>query len=618
MDDFHDDHAHHNDKGDEAGRSGHSASGTEPSISSPNGQVPSMVFRIQGQSRPEPEDWMNRFLNELPEGYAFDASRNRVVEEATGKLVCAPLLISALIKAPSGGDWHALIEFRDHDGQMQELVICSGDFEKSFREVTKRLAKDGFAIASSVAFSRYIRAQRARDRGFVLSQSGYADLGNGTSVFVERNGNILHAASAELPVVRAVGCHGKCPEAGSLAAWQREVARPAIGNPAIIFALSTALTAPLLACAKAEPIGVNFFGTTSSGKSTLLRVMASVDRDPAHLTSWNATETAIELMARYARDGLLILDEFPSHPDRWHIKALMSLGNGTGKARGNLTRDLEQGHSTRTVTASSAESSTRRFLRDAGFTPPDGMSVRMIDIPVRRWSHGVFETLHHHPDGRSFSAALTDAAVRSHGHAGPAFICWIMQHETKLRTKIGLLVKTFFDRITAGLGLSEIPGDVGRVLNAFSLISVAGELAILAGILPWKPGTAEQAVILMARIWFADRNGEVSDRTRGIAARIHAARDTFADFENAVGARETDTGWRTADWYHVLPAAFERFAGEHPQSAARDLEADGILRRGSEANCLLSRISVPGLRERKRVYSLRRTAILDALGLSED
>lgn len=70
----------------------------------------------------------------------------------------------------------------------------------------------------------------------------------------------------------------------------------------------------------------------------------------------------------------------------------MSLGNATGRSRGGLKLALNSGKETRCVIASSAEKSVRQFMRDVGITPPDGLSVRMIDIPVRRWTFGVLRS----------------------------------------------------------------------------------------------------------------------------------------------------------------------------------------------------------------------------------
>lgn len=229
-----------------------------------------------------------------------------------------------------------------------------------------------------------------------------------------------------------------------------------------------------------------------------------------------------------------------------------------------------------------------------------------------------FEELHGRPDGRAFSSAMTTAAAKNHGTAGSAFIGWILRQDAQLRESLGALIAQFFAEMTARLKLDDVPGDVGRVLDALALIGIAGELAIGAEVFPMPMGSAKASAVDIARVWLAGRNGDVSDRSRQIAERLYADRRSFIDLDASPESSTTETGWKTADFFHVLPTAFDRFAGAHPQTAARDLEADGLLRRGTEANCLLSRITVRGLRERMRVYSLRRRALLDALGLAED
>lgn len=620
MDDFHDDDAHHDNKDeddqDSHGDDGHGSRTLVPVSQAP---VPSLTFRIGAADSTPGDVWIARVIEDLPEGFCFDERRDLIIDGETDWAICGPLRVAARLSDVTGTAWHLVLEFRDPEGNIQEVIHSAGTLAASAKEIACSLANGGLVLCgTAAALGRFIRAARPQAIGTVLMQPGHARLRDGTPVYADRTGAVLRHPTAAGQLIRTVGLSDKTGKAGSLQSWQNEVAALAMGNPILIVALAAAFAGPLLSFAKAAPIGLNFYGATSSGKSTALRVMASVYDDPTTLQTWNATRTAIELMAREANDSLMILDEFPSRPERWHVETLMTLGNGVGRSRSDLSLSLKRAVGIRTVLASAAEKSVRQFLREAGISPPDGMAVRMIDIPVRRWTHGLFEDLHGHSDARMFSMALCDAAARNHGLAGTAFISSLLLHDAFLRKKLGPSITSSYNSLVGQLQLAEVPAEVGRVLHAFALINIAAILAIHVGILPWQKEAVREAIVDVARVWLADWNGEVSQRSRLIAERIHADHNSFIEFGAPGGSPETDTGWRTPDWYHVLPAAFDRYAGAQPQNAARDLEADGILRRGTEANCLLSRITVPGLRARKRVYCLRRAAILDALGLAGD
>lgn len=547
MDDFHDDEAHHeNQDQDNDNHEKDPGQRGQVAIPAPKGSDPSNTFRMGEAPGADPVDWESLMVADLPEGYGYNAVKGRIYDLETGKVLCGPLRVAFRLCNLSGQNWHYGLEFINHGGQRQEVIIEAGQIEKSIKDVACLLASRGFALLGTAnSLGRFIRSATPKTIGLILLQPGHAQLLEGLPIYATRHGEILRTEGSQGFVIRTTNFSAQPSVAGTLQSWQTEVASLAIGNPALIFALATALTGPLLTYAEADSIGLNLYSVTSSGKSTAFKMMGSAHEDPRVLNNWRATPTATELMAAEAKDGLLILDEFPSQPERWHVETIMMMGNGTGKTRGNVILTLNRAKQSRVVIASTAENSIRHYMNEAGLNPPDGLSVRMIDIPVRRWTHGVFEDLHGHDDGRTFSIAICNAVARNHGTAGPAFIRWILKHDTELRAEIGTLISLAFDELVQRVGLATVPDDVGRVLNAFSLISVAGELAIRAGVLPFKAGTSRAAVVDIAKIWLASRNGEVSKRCREIAERVHAKRDAFVDLGAPGTFAETETGWKT-------------------------------------------------------------------------
>ena len=98
-----------------------------------------------------------------------------------------------------------------------------------------------------------------------------------------------------------------------------------------LYAASNAVTRayrPLLEPLGEENFGFHVEGGSSIGKTTLLRVAASVWGAP--IQSWRTTDNAAEGLARAANDGLLILDEL-SQVDGTAADAMAyMLGNGVG------------------------------------------------------------------------------------------------------------------------------------------------------------------------------------------------------------------------------------------------------------------------------------------------
>jgi putative DNA primase/helicase len=550
----------------------------------------------------------------LPQRYCYLEPTRQIFDIIGEKVVCGLLRVVAHLHDTEGDNWHYLIEFADRTGTVKEILISAEELDLHANALSHRLVRKGFPLfASASALSTLVRHWDRHGMGTIITQPGWARLADGSLVFADATGDVIYDPQFRRPLARAVTHAGPRQVAGTLSGWQDGVATLAVGNPALVFALSLAVAAPLLDLANAAPIGVNFYARTSSGKSTALKVMTSVYSNPGKLGSWNATRTALEISAMQANDGLLALDEFPSRPEPWRVSALMALGNGVGWARSNLALTLTQAHRWRTVVASSAERSIRHFMNAAGIQLPEGASVRMIDVPVRRWTYGLFADLHGHSNGQIFSEVLAKNAAEHHGHAGRTFMRWIIRHEASLRNDLPARVRAAEDKIREHLSQDAPASEIGRVLHALALVAVAGEYATECDVLPWPAGTAIAAVCRIAELWISRRDGEMPDSTRDLLEKIRANLAAFCDLDRRGNALASAIGWKKGDWIYILPDTLASLSGRSAQAAARDLEVEGVLERGSEKNCLLHRFTAPGKGGRRRVYRLRLSAIDELL-----
>lgn len=99
---------------------------------------------------------------------------------------------------------------------------------------------------------------------------------------------------------------------GTLEDWQKNVAIPCLGNPLLELAIAFAFTGPLLEPCGLEGGGLHFFGPSSCGKTTALKVAGSVcggGGKYGYIRQWRATDNALEGTAATHCDNLLCLDE---------------------------------------------------------------------------------------------------------------------------------------------------------------------------------------------------------------------------------------------------------------------------------------------------------------------
>jgi len=170
-----------------------------------------------------------------------------------------------------------------------------------------------------------------------------------------------------------------------------------------------ALAATLLEPLAAANFAVHLTGDSSRGKTSMLKIAASVFGDPNNdqwLGSWNTTGVASELRASVLNDLPQCYDEVGSGDAQSLERSLYMLINGGGRARGKADLSLRETLSWRTVLLSTGE----RELAD--HNTMTGAQVRVIQLPVR-----TFGTL----DARAIDD-LRESCIAESGMFGRAWV----------------------------------------------------------------------------------------------------------------------------------------------------------------------------------------------------
>jgi len=142
------------------------------------------------------------------------------------------------------------------------------------------------------------------------------------------------------------------------------------------------LSAPLLRKLGAPNYGYNLFGDSSTGKTSMIKIAASVYGDPASeqwVASWNATAVAMELRAATLTDLPLVFDEVGAGDSKVIERAIYMLINGAGKARGDRSLKVRKTPSWHCPVLSSGE---HEVVDDRANT---GAQVRMLQYRVSRF-----------------------------------------------------------------------------------------------------------------------------------------------------------------------------------------------------------------------------------------
>lgn len=566
---------------------------------------------------PDVEAFLKELCLGLPRDYGLTRERDAIWDCIHGTLVCGPLRVVSFPRRTDHTGWSVEVEFLDRDGKLQrstfaqiELVTRSGKFVAG-------LVDRGLAVhASAASVAQLLGKWRAVGHSWRVDGPGWFAGPEGRMSFVQPDGQVHQPKGGVAdPIALAPPRLTGTRVTGSLQGWQDEVAARALGNPALIFAISAAVTGPLLRPAGVDTAGFNFFGPPSVGKSLLLRMALSCSGDPARLVPWTAAHTGLHRLSTEAQDGLLPLDGFPRDPDARLIRALLALADDAGAGRTDPARDPDGGSRFRRIVLSTSELPLATSLRRKKKDPPAALALRMIDIPADHGCHGLVGNLQGHADGAAFARSLERSMRRHHGHLLPAFLDRLIADLDQVTADLSDALPRLSAEMESLLPAQEtaLSGALSRIAERFALVSHAGELAIAFGLLSWPAGTAREAAGLMAHLARPDAQSPVSDAGKSIEAfrgYIERNRDRIIDLgpDRPAGRMEDALGWRDEEHVYLRSEPIRDELAE--LDAMLDALADcGALKPGGEARSLQYKLPATKVRSRPRVYRVDRTMI---------
>ena len=194
-------------------------------------------------------------------------------------------------------------------------------------------------------------------------------------------------------------------------------------------ALYASAAAPLLEIFNAPSFIMDFNGETSSGKTTAMRVAASVwgrpaDSAPTAMYSWDSTKVYIERLSGFLSNLPVILDETKRAKDTKVVRDVVyDFANGQGRGRGSIG-GARQTASWRTVMLMSGESSAVSFSQDGG------TRARVLPVTGKPMGSGVAES------GKA-AEEITLRLQTDYGHLGRRVIHYLIsiaeQHDALRR-----------------------------------------------------------------------------------------------------------------------------------------------------------------------------------------
>ncbi|WP_291939566.1 DUF927 domain-containing protein [Limnohabitans sp.] len=448
----------------------------------------------------------------------FYAGVDKDGEPTKAEWLCSRLDVLALTRDQDGGGWGYHLRFADPLGHVKTWAMPARMLAGDGGEYRAYLMAQGLRIGTSPRarnlLTQYIQTRQPEDFTTCTDRIGW----HGLAFVLPRE---TMGDEAEKIVFQSdQAMENTFTVKGTADQWRDRVGAMCAGNSRLVFAVASAFAGPLLRPGGVESGGFHFRGGSSTGKTTALKVAASVNGGPNYLQRWRTTDNALELIAAQHCDSLLVLDELAQVDPKTAGECAYMLANESSKSRSTRNAGSRPRLSWRLLFLSAGELGLADHMAEGMKRARTGQEVRMADIPADAGAGcGMLENLHGMEGGGSaFSRHIVEQAGRCYGGPGRAWLQWLTENAHTLKADIRQRVQAIEARMIPEAG----GGQVHRVGLRFALVGAAGEMATAAGLTGWEPGESERAAITCFNAWMASRGGSGDGEVTAMLRQVRA------------------------------------------------------------------------------------------------
>lgn len=504
--------------------------------------------------------------------------------------------------------WGRFIELKDFNGIDKQVFIADSRFTGNCETVRRELANLGVGLESSQKardlLNRYLTTSRPERQIVCVSKPGW----HFDKVFATPE-KIIGKLDSE--VVCTVD-QSPFKKRGTLENWKENVSKYCINNSRLVLSVCSAFAAPVLDICGLANGGFHFTGRSSVGKTTCLKVAASVYGDTNYIKSWRATDNGLEGIATKYNDSLLILDEISQvDPNKVGDIAYM-LANGIGKTRANCFGGAANTQTWRNLFLSSGETSLSTHMNSVNKKSQTGQDIRLLSINAAPSgsSFGIFEDLHGFQNGAELANHLIEKSAKSYGTA----IVKFLENLVKNRESVAAYVFKRMRDIKEFYLPQTADGQDIRVFERFAFVGIVGEYATKNGFTGWGETDAIKGCMKCFREWLEEKGGFGNIEETKVLEQVKLFFEQYAEsrlLTIPAGFQKITNmvGYKDDCYYYITPESFKNVLckGFDYKFAIQTLKKKGWLIFGGDGkSSIVKAISCVNT----RVYKLSKQAVL--------
>ena len=396
-----------------------------------------------------------------------------------------------------------LVVFRDLAGNLCKVAIPFSIVMGPYAKLIQELARYGFNIGagSQSGVAEYLRAFPSVQIGRIVDRPGWVLPGKLFACPFQGEVEFLGAQPSE--VIHYSGDPKALPffgQKGTLDEWKASICDLTRHSTRLQFFMLASLAGPLLALTEEDSGGFHLYGDTSQGKTTALRVAATVwaSSRSREIRTWASTSNAFEELAKQRSNFVILLDELSQSSSPEVSSKIYGLANGTPKSRQNKDGGLREESQWRLLCLSTGEVTPRDMLNSSGLTFNTGAEARLVTVPLPKDSpYGIFETVESGMTSQEMVNEIKERGSKFYGVAGPSFVRSLIQ-DIAQHGNVDDFMHLIAEQRKAWMRkyCANTEQAVNRIAERCSLLAVTGELAIKYNILTWAPGEAEACVAI--------------------------------------------------------------------------------------------------------------------------